>query len=119
MRGHEPLLAMRRRGLCPVRVHLDIAARRPIDWHVWRESQAEADVVVDPTETPELLDLRFVVGLLVFVTGAEPARVKRLVLAAESAGADRVFGFAHRQVGPDRFESLGDFCTVGGQAWRA
>ena len=120
MRGHEPLLAMRRAGKQPMHVELEISTRRPIEWHAFAELQKFPDVVVEPAESPELLDLRFCVGLLVFVRGEEPERVRRLVLAAESAGASKVFGFASRQVGPDRFENLGDFHThAGDQSWRA
>lgn len=120
MRGHEPLLAMRRRGIRPATVDLHIGTRRPIDWHQWAESLPHADVVVAPDEAPERLDLRFVVGMPVTVTGEEPERVKRLVLAAEAAGAASVLGFAFRDLPHGKAQHLGCFCTtVEDQSWRA
>lgn len=121
MRGHEPLLAMRRRGIRPVSVDLRTSAGKPLDWWAWREVQGLPDVVIEPGDVPESLDLRFVVGLQVTVCcDGQAERLKRLVLACEAAGAPRVLGYLHRPGGPDGITCIGEMHThCGDQSWRA
>lgn len=120
MRGHEPLLAMRRNGKRPAHVTLHSHAGRAHAWWAYPEGLPFPEVHVEPADTPELLDLRFLVGLPVIVdAGADVARMRRLVLAAESAGAERVYGFAAEPLGHGRFRSLAAVCTAGeDQQWR-
>ena len=108
MRGHEPLLTMRRNGRRPSHVTLtDCPPPKPLsdgtrmDW--WALSDVSgADVSIDPEDNPALVDLRFVVGMLVFVDIDDPQRMRKFVAACQSAGAERVFGSSHRI---DRFAS--------------
>lgn len=103
MRGHEPLIAMRRRDLKPLEaVHVELA--------VWPQSRGSrlrkeaigwfrADrVFVEPTDNPDRLDLRFLVGCDVIVHGSEADRVRRLYAALERHKARRVIANCGRVV---------------------
>lgn len=93
MRGHEPIIAMRRRGKRPAFVFLDTTrTTAPMcEWRDWPNvSPAIPSVWVEPDDAPHRLDLRFVFGLSVVVTGIDADRVKALADAAYSAGALRV-----------------------------
>lgn len=109
MRRHEPLIAMRRRGMRPALVTLtDLPSTTP--WEAWRETLPFPDVEIEPSDSPELVDLRFVVGLPVLVSIDDEQRMRRLVLAAEQAGAGRVYGCA---------DGVPTICTEGeDQSWR-
>jgi hypothetical protein len=49
-----------------------------------------AAVVIEPADRPEMLDLRFLVGLLVKVDGLDAERVERVTQACIEAKASRV-----------------------------
>lgn len=117
MTGHQPLIAMRIAGKRPAYVSLwDSLA---MDWSKVPELQPYPDVIVQPADVPERLDLRFVVGLPVVVTISDNDRLKRLVLACERAGAASVYGV---RPSTNPFSMTPDgvcFCTKGGdQTWR-
>jgi hypothetical protein len=122
MRGHEPLLAMRRGGRRPL--HVTFTAGPTVTgsdhWSRVPELLPFPEVSVEDRDNLDALDLRFVVGLPVLVDiGPDVERMKRLVLACEAAGAARVYGFSHRDLGHDRHETLAAVCTAGeDQAWR-
>lgn len=107
MRGHLPLLAMRRRGLRPE--FITLSAIEPPAWDRWPNLQPFPDVEIEATDSPALLDLRFVVGLPVVVSIDDPQRMRSIVLAAEQAGASRVYGCA---------AGVPAICTEGDQSWR-
>lgn len=99
MRGHEPLLAMRRKGLKPAGVWFALEADEGhrswpqslgIEWRRWPNSTGHATVQIDPADSIGLLDLRFVVGLTAWVQGEDRARVERLHQACQDFGAARV-----------------------------
>lgn len=101
MRGHEPLLTMRRRGFVPHSVTLLTTlgydrwvARWPAETPQWPE------IEIAPDETPERLDLRFVVGLPVHVVGHDEVRVERVARCAAAAGAGRVIATVFDGHGP-------------------
>lgn len=101
MRGHEPLLAMRRRGVRPFDVWLtDSPPPRPLsdgtrmDWWALPKPQT-AEVTIEPRDHPARTDLRFVVGMPVHVLIADPVRMRAFVAAAHGAGASCVFGTSH------------------------
>lgn len=85
MRGHEPILAMRKAGRRPAIVFLNDFPC-DTDWSEWGD---HATVCV-ADEVPEALDLRFVVGLTVSILGDTIERVKRLAQACKDAGASTV-----------------------------
>ena len=89
MRGHDQILASRRRGLAPKAVHL--ADTAPL----W-----VGHVQYEPEDIPKLADLRFVVGLLVFVTGLDSERVSAWAQACEAAKARRVVTAVFEQPDP-------------------
>jgi|JI10StandDraft_1071094.scaffolds.fasta_scaffold703870_2 hypothetical protein len=84
MRGHESIIAMRRKGLTPRTVFIDafndIATSLP-DWY---------DVEILPSDLLSSLDLRFVVGLMVVVTGHDQRRVDVIAAMCIESGASRV-----------------------------
>lgn len=93
MRGHEGVIAMRQRGKKPALVYLDtMRDHSPMRaWQDWPDtSPAIPTVWVQPEDVPHRLDLRFLVGLVVVVTGTDTMRVRALEMAAIEAGAERV-----------------------------
>lgn len=98
MRGHEAIVAMRRRGMRPEHVTLtDQVPLKP-----WSGVEAFPEVGIERADNPDRIDLRFLVGLPVFVKvfGDEP-RMRRLVAAAERAGAEFVTGCVFTQSGEE------------------
>lgn len=80
MTGHEPIIAMRRRGKTPRYVWVSCHDDLP----------HPATVRIAPEDVPELLDLRFLVGLTALVEGLDTdPRVPRLASACASV-ANRV-----------------------------
>ena len=90
MRGHLPILAMRRAGLRPTMVTMSDFPTETRCWRDWPEETAHAEVEIDRTDTPARLDLRYLVGLTVMVYGYNAGRVHALGDAAKRAGAARV-----------------------------
>jgi hypothetical protein len=88
MTGHEPIIAMRRRGRLPkagcLWVKTDLQPNR--EWH---HHDDHAEVGIDAADYPELLDLRYAVGLTVIVEGCMADRVA-VVGKAFQAHAGRV-----------------------------
>jgi hypothetical protein len=96
MRGHEPLLQMRRLGAKPRMVTLLTTPgfdRWVSTWPALFPEYPEVEIGSD--ETPERLDLRCLVGLQVRVQGADEQRVERVARAAAAAGAARVIAAVH------------------------
>jgi hypothetical protein len=101
MRGHEPLLAMRRRGFRPASVWLvDSPPPTPLldgtrlDWWAFRDTPP-AEIFVEPDDSPARVDLRFLLALTVHVLMPDADRMRAFVEAAKNAGAARVFGASH------------------------
>lgn len=91
MRGHEPLIAMRRQGMVPAIVFVSCDPDRLGQAGDWSARTPEmAAVVIEPADRPETLDLRFLVGLLVKVDGLDAGRVERVTAACIAAKAGRV-----------------------------
>ena len=87
MNGQQLIVEMRRAGRAPVTVWLTDERGAPLDG---------STVYVAPDDVPELLDLRFLVGLTVVVDGDTDARVDRLTRACVAAKARRVVGNTFR-----------------------
>jgi len=99
MRGHEPLLAMRRAGRVPDAVWLSLdpdpewrtwPAALGVRWKRYPDAVGSARVEIDPSDIPARLDLRFVVGMVTWVHGSNLGRVEQLHRACAAAGAKRV-----------------------------
>lgn len=92
MRGHQALIAMRREKKRPQGVW--ISHRRSSDcmtWHLYADTMPYPEIEILPTENPETLDLRFVVGLVVHVSGCDDYKLaKRLHDALKKASAKQV-----------------------------
>jgi len=92
MRGHEALIEMRRDKKRPQGIW--ITQNPSIDCMKWdkaAETLPYPEIEILPNETPESLDLRYVVGLKVHVCGAtDYKKAKRLHAALVEAGASRV-----------------------------
>lgn len=91
MRGHEPIVDMRRRGKKPAMVFIDAFETASQCWREW----PARDLSMPQVEVPEDdalsgLDLRFVVGLRVMVTGHTARRVEAIRDLCIEAGASRV-----------------------------
>ena len=94
MKGHDALIALRKRGFKPAGVwicHAQDPSRGWASWSRYAGHDRYPEVEILPTEVPELLDLRFVVGLVAHVSGMKLyAKAKRLHEALVEAKAKRV-----------------------------
>lgn len=110
MRGHENIIALRMKGVRPAgMVWLCDYPVKPefIEWQ-YASDCASPSVSVHGDEIGAL-DLRFVVGLPVDVTGTDARRVKALAGACKRAGASMVIANDGK-----RFAAW----TAGEAAWR-
>ena len=93
MLGHEPIIAMRKRGIAPKIVFLnDFPCETAEEWQNPGEKHGEiwpADHVTVSTAGDQIssLDLRFLVGLKVSITSDSEGRAKALFAKAKSSGA--------------------------------
>ena len=106
MRGHLPLIAMRRRGIRPAAVwfSLDETDPRSADWH-----QRHEPCVVEVLRGEGIgsLDLRFTVGMTVIVQGSNRDRCEAMHRALRAAGAAKVVTHAAQPTGRgDEFETV-------------
>jgi hypothetical protein len=99
VKGHETIIAMRRDGQKPAIVFLNDFAC-DAEWPRFGD-HATVDV---SGEQPEWLDLRFLVGLRVSITGTSEKRAKRLLEACKQAGAVTVGAGTAAHVSGGRFE---------------
>lgn len=90
MTGHEHILALRRSGYRPACVWVDDMAHR------WTDDGMT--VSLSPSDTPELLDWRFLKGLTVVVAGTDAARVARIAQQCH-AHAKRVLSTVFQHAG--------------------
>lgn len=93
MRGHEALIALRRQGLRPALVDIDLEPCPWRNWADWPEWTNVPQIEVQPSDSIRLLDLRFLVGLTVQVSGFDGPRVWAMFDACRAAGAARVLAF--------------------------
>lgn len=89
MKGHEGVIAMRRRGVRPAVVWVYVGP----DFGPRRDAEKWGDLAVSipATDAVSRLDLRWAVGLLCMVHGASVAAV---CTALKRAGAARVIGMS-------------------------
>lgn len=105
MRGHEPLVAMRLRGRRPSLAWFDVGVMPHRDWADWPTWTDSARIEVPPADVIRRLDLRFVVGMPVAITGMDDDRVRELFDAARKAGAARVLAFGDAFVADSAMEA--------------
>lgn len=99
MRGHQPLVAMRKAGKLPASVWFEVDSGEAwrnwpqylgINWARFPGKIGSADVLIEPDDSIPRLDLRFVVGMTVHAQGVDARRVHQLHDACVQAGAKRV-----------------------------
>lgn len=91
MRGHLPIIAMRRRHLRPSLVMIDLEPDALKCWRDWPAFNPNvADVQIEPKDIPSLLDLRWLIGLNVIITGKDADRVAAMDKACRDHQAARV-----------------------------
>lgn len=108
MRGHEPLIALRRSGCTPpFGVSIETAeapSAWPARWHAMGYEPSRAHVHIGPQERLHALDLRFVVGMDVYVDGTSARRVREVMVAVKAYQPARVVCVV--------FEHRGDNCKT-------
>jgi len=99
MLGHTPLIALRKQGIKPAAVYLsDEVTQLVRDWHApvtltgKPMEQHSPCIAIEDKDAPHRLDLRFLVGLVVFVSGNTESRAKAMFEACKKAGAAKVIG---------------------------
>lgn len=94
MRGHEPLLAMRRAGFAPQAAWLGLDAN-PL-WRDWPLYGSHAQIEIELGEAINRLDLRCLVGMQVWIDGSDERRVLDLHTACLNAHAKRVLSAVNK-----------------------
>lgn len=90
MRGHQALIALRRRGLRPWAAFVSDGADRLGAWRDWQDDLSAAHFEVQADDNPLTLDLRCLTGMLVFIDSEDRRRLLALHRACIDAGAKRV-----------------------------
>lgn len=120
MRGHEPLITMRKQHRKPVWVSLTLGDRSwaAENWHEW--STQMPHVVVQPQDPIDRLDLRFLMAIDTVDVDADVSdepRLRKLFDACVRAGARRVIGALHKPRG-EGLEILEYMDTAGVLTWQ-
>jgi hypothetical protein len=92
VRGHDEVIALRRRGLRPPTVWIADGRYMPDKfWCYLRDCGELGDQVeLDATDQPGRADLRWAIGLTVNLCGSDELRIGRFARAFADAGAARV-----------------------------
>jgi hypothetical protein len=92
MRGHQALIDLRREKKRPQGVWISHSPSRDcLLWHQNADTLPYPEIEILPHESPETLDLRFVYGLTVHVSGCDDyKKAKKLHDAVVAAKAARV-----------------------------
>lgn len=96
MRGHEHLIALRRRGVRPMMAAVDMDEMPWRDWADWPDWTTTPQISVGADESIRRLDLRCFVGLPVLLSGSDEARTREMLAALLAAGSPRVIAFCGR-----------------------
>lgn len=107
MNGHEAIIQMRRDRMKPAFVWLQDGQHAPTDYAV----------TLSPTDNPEALDLRFLVGTTVFAESSSRTRLEAMSKACIEARAKRVITNLHQRNGV-RFEIIETTDTDGVMTWQ-
>lgn len=99
MRGHEALLALRRRGQRPLMADICDGMDGLACWRDWPNWSGAAHIEVRPEDRINRLDLRCIVGMFVSVGGMDANRVRQLHDRCVEVGASGVMAAVYA-VGP-------------------
>lgn len=110
MIGHMPLIALRMAHKRPKAVWLWVGIppnNWAANWHEFEDLLAHPEVVIEPSDNPKILDLRFLVGLQVHIDGNDTDdRMFGVHLACMAAGASDVFTFHNGELIWDKGEKV-------------
>ena len=113
MRGHDALITFRKEGGRPAGVWVVHAPDPHKGWSLWNKYKGHdkyPEVEILPTEVPELLDLRFCMGLVVHVSGMNLyKKAKPLHDALVAAKAKRVITVCGRLIIDSENGEWGDY----------
>lgn len=112
MTGHKPLVEMRMRGQHPPFVWVQTSFEAYPKWRLFGD---KPEVGIEAQDYPDLLDLRFAIGLTVLVEGSDAQRVLDVAKAFERAKAKRVI--ATTDSGGCRPEVVSISDTQGAMNW--
>lgn len=101
MTGHDHIIRMRRAGRAPTFVWVSDFPDAFLDGLTVRMAG----------DTPELADLRFLVGLTAIVEGSDSVRVDRIAKACTAARAQRVIASTHARRDVVRITDTEDVLT--------
>lgn len=105
MKGHQQLLALRKRGAVPDWVFIDLDSDPLNEWSDWeRTNNAKAALLVEASD--KRLDMRFVVKLACFVQGENKDRVMAVRDACIAAGASRVIATVTQRFGSGEYATF-------------
>jgi hypothetical protein len=107
MNGHESIINLRRGGFKPAYVWLQDSGLAPTD----------NAVTLSPTDNPEALDLRFLVGTTVMAESVNRKRLGAMLKACMEAKAKRVITNLHQRDGYS-FEVIETTDTDGVMTWQ-
>lgn len=95
MIGHMPLIQIRMAHKRPKAVWIWVGIPRTnwaANWHEFEDLQSHPEIVIEPSDNPKNLDLRFLVGLQVHIDGDDTTdRIYGVHLACIEAGASDIF----------------------------
>jgi hypothetical protein len=100
MRGHEHIIALRKKRLLPESIFIQDYPTPLTDWH---EHGDYPHVCVDG-DVIETLDLRFLVGTVVHISTESESRGKALLNACVRHGATTVIACQTNEVMPEKQE---------------
>lgn len=109
MRGHDTIIALRRRGIMPSIVFINDYPC-DVDWFKFND---HAKVEILPTEAVDRLDMRFVIGMTVSISSENLERAQAISQACKSAGAAVVAAGCSQKIGP-----TGRYENVWAEVWR-
>lgn len=118
MRGHQPLVAMRMRGVCPKTAVVHVGLDPLKLWRDWASFMPQhPSIEVPPTDRLSALapELRCLVGLTVMVDGEDLDRTWAVAELCAAAEASRVIAMWHA---PKPADSHGIWIDQGDTEWR-
>lgn len=108
MNGHQTIIDMRRNGLKPKYVWLQDEQHAPTDFAV----------TLCPTDIPEALDFRFLVGITVIVESSNKKRLQCLVNALKQAKAARTIASLYQRTSQYHFDVVDVSDSEGVLTWQ-